>query len=321
MLGEEQQQVFLPEHLENPPYVMYPNQKTKQVGDGKRRGGGVPSGAIGLGMRGSQVGDVLAGIRELNVSHRTDSSFPNPSIKFGAVAGVSLDTQGNVVIFHRADRVWTEKTFDFTQNTFLEKSLGAIRTSTILGINRRTGNLTYGFGRELFFMPHGITVDGDNNVWVTDVALHQVMKLNREVAGDNPLMVLGKKFTPGNNAECFCKPTSVAVLPNGDFFVADGYCNARIVKFNSVGVRILEWGRNAFSGKSRLNRNRLWEMNFVFTNYSFRSCVCSGACQLFCCTARTDVGPGQGTGVCCGPGEWPGAVLPSLEWHVPFAVL
>lgn len=243
------QQVFLPQHLEMPPYVQYPdgNRKMKLADDGKRRGGGLPFGSNGMAMRGSQI-DVISGIRQLNVSHRTDSSWPGVDIKFGAVAGVSLDRRGNVVIFHRADRVWTERTFDLVQNTFQEKSLGTIPTNTIIGIDRRTGAMAYGFGRDLFYMPHGITVDQENNVWVTDVALHQVMKLNREVAGDSPLMVLGTKFVPGSGKNSFCKPTSVAVLPNGDFFVADGYCNARIIKYNRVGERILEWGKNSFQG-------------------------------------------------------------------------
>lgn len=39
------------------------------------------------------------------------------------------------------------------------------------------------------------------------------------------------------------QPAAVAVLSNGDFFVADGYCNSRIIKFNSQGQKILQWGR------------------------------------------------------------------------------
>lgn len=191
--------------------------------------------------------DVITAVRQLNASHRTDTSWPDAGVKYGAVAGVSLDRRGNVLIFHRADRVWTENTFDL-YNTFQEKSLGTIKINTILAIDRKTGQLSYGFGKDLFYMPHGLTVDDENNVWVTDVALHQVMKLNRDIAGDAPLMVLGTKFVSGNSKTSFCKPTSVAVLPNGDFFVADGYCNARIIKYNRVGERILEWGKNTFQG-------------------------------------------------------------------------
>ncbi len=58
-------------------------------------------------------------------------------------------------------------------------------------------------------------------------------------------MELGKKLQPGSGDQEFCKPTSVAVLPSGEFFVADGYCNSRVIKFSKAGVRIAEWGENA----------------------------------------------------------------------------
>ncbi|KAI8438924.1 hypothetical protein MSG28_011246 [Choristoneura fumiferana] len=37
-------------------------------------------------------------------------------------------------------------------------------------------------------------------------------------------------FVPGNDELHFCKPSAVAVLASGEFFVADGYCNTRIMK-------------------------------------------------------------------------------------------
>lgn len=40
-----------------------------------------------------------------------------------------------------------------------------------------------------------------------------------------PILELGEKLVPGNDEKHFCKPTDVAVAKNGDFFVADGYCN------------------------------------------------------------------------------------------------
>lgn len=98
-------------------------------------------------------------------------------------------------------------------------------------------------------MPHGLTIDNENNVWVTDVALHQVFKFGPRGSNDKPLMTLGSRFMPGMGDK-FCKPTSVAVLDNGDFFIADGYCNARILKYSKEGKKILSWGENAFSGRS-----------------------------------------------------------------------
>lgn len=98
-------------------------------------------------------------------------------------------------------------------------------------------------------MPHGLTIDHEDNVWVTDVALHQVFKFApRGGSQEQPLMTLGKAFMPGAGDSKFCKPTSVAVLENGDFFVADGYCNARILKYSKNGELILNWGQNSFAG-------------------------------------------------------------------------
>lgn len=95
-------------------------------------------------------------------------------------------------------------------------------------------------------MPHGITVDHENNIWVTDVALHQIFKFGPclENNTDNLLMTLGTAFEPGNDYDKFCKPTSVAVASNGEFYVADGYCNSRIIKFSAEGQLLLEWGRS-----------------------------------------------------------------------------
>ena len=71
-----------------------------------------------------------------------------------------------------------------------------------------------------FYLPHGLTVDKQGNVWVTDVALHQVFKF--PAGKDKPDMILGESFVPGNDQQHFCKPTDVAVMSTGEFFVSDG---------------------------------------------------------------------------------------------------
>ena len=60
--------------------------------------------------------------------------------------------------------------------------------------------------------------------------------------------MLGKAFKPGSSSSLFCKPTSVVAMPHGDFFVADGYCNSRIIKYDFYGTRLYEWGKSSFSG-------------------------------------------------------------------------
>ena len=70
-------------------------------------------------------------------------------------------------------------------------------------------------------------------------------------------MELGQKLEPGSKDGQFCKPTSVAVLPSGDFFVADGYCNSRIIKYNKFGFKLFEWGQkmDGLSGVYYSNRH------------------------------------------------------------------
>lgn len=60
-------------------------------------------------------------------------------------------------------------------------------------------------------------------------------------------MTLGERFVPGNDEKHFCKPTDVAVSNDGEkIFVADGYCNSRVVVLDSKGnfVRQYSTGEN-----------------------------------------------------------------------------
>ncbi|MQA90355.1 MAG: hypothetical protein GEU90_08970 [Gemmatimonas sp.] len=119
------------------------------------------------------------------------------------------------------------------------------------------GNLVTSFGAGLVTWPHGIGVDQEGNVWVTDgrdnsvdgepaadPVGHQVLKFSPE---GELLMELGE---PGGarEPEHFWQPNDVLVAPNGDIFVAEGHSNdpesasARILKFNSQGEFLMQWG-------------------------------------------------------------------------------
>ncbi|CAF1251493.1 unnamed protein product [Didymodactylos carnosus] len=90
-------------------------------------------------------------------------------------------------------------------------------------------------------MPHGLSVDKSGNLWLTDVAMHQVFKYD---TSNIPQLVLtlGESFVPGSDKSHFCKPTDVAITNDGQFvYVADGYCNERIVKFDSNGKYLTEY--------------------------------------------------------------------------------
>ena len=111
-----------------------------------------------------------------------------------------------------------------------------------------SGKLLKSFGAGLLLFPHGIYVDRDGNIWVTDglgrgTKGHQVFKFSPD---GKVLLTLGKPNQPGSGPDQFNAPSAVVTAPNGDIFVADGHggnTNARIVKFTKDGKFIKTWGQ------------------------------------------------------------------------------
>ena len=79
---------------------------------------------------------------------------------------------------------------------------------------------------------HGLCIDPWGNVWVTDFARHLVMRFNQD---GQLTLVLGVDGQGGCDAKHFNQPTDIWVAPSGEIFVADGYVNSRMVKFNKDG--------------------------------------------------------------------------------------
>ncbi|XP_033503077.1 peptidyl-glycine alpha-amidating monooxygenase B isoform X2 [Epinephelus lanceolatus] len=179
------------------------------------------------------------------------SAWPQNSLKLGQVSGLALDSDSNLVIFHRGDRHWGADSFN-DQARYLQRSQGPIQQSTILVVDPTKGNILKASGRDMFYLPHGITTDKRNNYWVTDVALHQVFKVSSD-GRDSVLLKLGEAFTPGSDNSHFCQPTDVAVDPEtGNVFVSDGYCNARILKFSANGQYLSQWGAGSSDRRRRI---------------------------------------------------------------------
>ena len=126
----------------------------------------------------------------------------------------------------------------------------------IFKFDRDTGEILANFGADLFVTPHGIHVDADGNVWVTDFAGnregtrgHQVFKFSPE--GD-VLLTLGTAGQPGSGPGQFNQPNDVTTGPDGSIYVADGHSGqnanppegstGRIMKFSPEGEFIMEWG-------------------------------------------------------------------------------
>ncbi|XP_035297053.1 peptidyl-glycine alpha-amidating monooxygenase isoform X11 [Cricetulus griseus] len=170
--------------------------------------------------------------------------WPGVYLLPGQVSGVALDSKNNLVIFHRGDHVWDGNSFD-SKFVYQQRGLGPIEEDTILVIDPNNAAILHSSGKNLFYLPHGLSIDKDGNYWVTDVALHQVFKLDPH-SKEGPLLILGRSMQPGSDQNHFCQPTDVAVDPStGDVFVSDGYCNSRIVQFSPSGKFITHWGEES----------------------------------------------------------------------------
>jgi sugar lactone lactonase YvrE len=185
---------------------------------------------------------------------------PNPTVithwgrlpdgrQWGSTAGADIGPDGHVWAYERCGA---------------QGSAGGSRLNCennpvdpIVKYDHNTGELLANFGAGLFVTPHGIHVDDDGNVWVTDFAGneagtkgHQVIKFSPE---GEVLMRLGQAGVPGSGPGQLNQPNDVITAPNGDIFVADGHngqsqdpapgSTGRILKYTPEGEFIMEWGQ------------------------------------------------------------------------------
>ncbi len=143
-----------------------------------------------------------------------DWAKPPAGLKLGPVSAVATDATDNVFVFHRGRQ--PVLVFD------------------------RDGRFLRSWGDDYLKTPHGLRIDRDGFVWVTDIGNHQVMKFD---ANGRLLLTLGQKGKPGDTPDRFDRPTDVAVAPSGEFYVSDGYGNSRVVKFSRDGKFLTQWGK------------------------------------------------------------------------------
>lgn len=146
----------------------------------------------------------------------------------GSAAGVAVNSGGEVFVFHRGPRVWSEPL-----------PTDAIAGPTIAVFDSRTGKFLREIAAGVFAMPHGLSVDPEGNLWATDVALHQIIKLAPD---GRVLMTLGTRGEPGADGQHFNRPTQVGFAKDRTILIADGYRNTRIARFSPDGRFLGQWG-------------------------------------------------------------------------------
>lgn len=144
-------------------------------------------------------------------------------VTMGATASVAFDARGHLYVLTRGATAF----FEFDQN----------------------GAFVRSFGDKMFTRSHGLRIDGDGNLWATDVGAHVVVKLNPQ---GEVLLTLGTRGEAGEWNEAagsrkFNQPNDVAIATNGDVFVVQGHTpgpngDARVLKFDKSGRFVKSWG-------------------------------------------------------------------------------
>ena len=182
----------------------------------------------------------------------------NPGYTFGSTAGIFAETPDKVFIFQRGclpilkddDSVGQPQSMIPTRNASgfdLSREDPERRPdwNHLLYIVNREGKVIDSWEQhnKLFVRPHKVKIspyDPEKHVWLVEDGGHQVHKFTND---GKLVMSLGEFKVPGNDEKHFNRPTDIAWLPDGTFFVSDGYENTRVVKFDKNGKFLMTWGK------------------------------------------------------------------------------
>ncbi|MFK7865455.1 MAG: peptidyl-alpha-hydroxyglycine alpha-amidating lyase family protein [Pseudohongiellaceae bacterium] len=178
--------------------------------------------------------------------------------EWGSTAGVDIDPiDGNVWAYERCGAS------SFGSGVPINCDNNPV--DPIFKFDRNTGEVLANFGGGVMVTPHGIHVDAEGNVWVTDFAGNAAGTKGHQVHKFSPsgelLMSLGTAGQAGSGPNQFNQPNDVITAPDGSIFVADGHggqgmismdamaegraagATGRIIKFSADGTRLKEWGQ------------------------------------------------------------------------------
>ncbi|MBI2222154.1 MAG: hypothetical protein HYU53_13225 [Acidobacteria bacterium] len=197
-----------------------------------------------------------------------------PGYQFGSTGGIFAESPDRVFIYQRGCLpALTDNSFGQPQSLVPSRNASGYdlsrteperrpRWDHVLYIVNREGKLIDSWDQhnKLFVRPHKVLIspyDPEKHVWLVDDGAHAVYKFTND--GKTLVMQLGEVGVPGNDGKHFARPTDIAWLPDGTFFVSDGYTNTRVVKFDKNGKFLLTWGQKG----NEPNETRPGYMNTV----------------------------------------------------------
>jgi DNA-binding beta-propeller fold protein YncE len=129
----------------------------------------------------------------------------------------------------------------------------ATRVRSCIFVYERDGTFVRTWGEGMFSdRLHGLTAHPDGTLYIVDDAGHSVRHFTADGKELAPIGPVGKPSDTGydgtnvasvaRSAGPYNRPTNIAVAPNGDLYVSDGYGNARVHHFSPDGKLIRSWG-------------------------------------------------------------------------------
>jgi hypothetical protein len=205
-------------------------------------------------------GDDLTG--PYDVVEGWPQNYCGDGFQIGSTAGIWAESPDRVIIFNRGclpvlkNRRGEPATFEYGSLVPERNASGYDmsqkdperhpRWDHIVNVVDRNGKLIESWEQhnKLFVRPHRVLVnpyDPERHIWLVDDGAHAIYKLTRD--GKKVVQTIGTPMQSGNDETHFARPTDIAWLPDGTFFVSDGYVNTRVVKFDKNGKFLMTWGQ------------------------------------------------------------------------------
>jgi sugar lactone lactonase YvrE len=214
---------------------------------------------------------------------------PNVTANWGQLpAGRTPGTSAGMEIDPTDGHIWTYERCGSGSAGGPGVNCDTNKVAPIFKFDRNTGAVLANIGADVMVTPHGIHVDRQGNVWVTDFNVNEKGTKGHQVHKFSPkgelLMSLGVAGQAGNDERHFNQPNDVITAPDGSIFVSDGHSGqgmitnqaieegrakgltGRIMKFTADGKFVTQWGQiGTLHGEFRTphamafdSRGRLW---------------------------------------------------------------
>jgi len=157
--------------------------------------------------------------------YRVDPDWPQrpAGVEWGQTAGVAVDAE---------DQIWVHT-----------------RANPPVQVYTPDGKYVRGWGEGIIGSAHYLKIGPEGNIWMADVKDHVVRQFTPQ---GRLLKTLGTPGEAGDDDHHLNKPTDMAITPDGQVFVSDGYGNSRVVHFDENGRFVKAWG-SAGTGPGQFN--------------------------------------------------------------------